>query len=79
MTLANQATGRIYACFTDGRLAWADPDGLAHALADPDSQAGLAALAPAAASAPAPPPDQDLTLARQTAHTLGDWGQGAAP
>ncbi len=79
VTLADQATGQIYACFIDGRLAWAEPDGLARALADPDSQAGLAALAPAAGRAPAPPPDQDLTLARQTAHTLGDWGQVAAP
>jgi hypothetical protein len=45
---ASQRTGRVYLRIESGAAAWIDPDALQEALADPDTRAGLRAVAPAA-------------------------------
>ena len=45
---ASQRTGRVYLRIESGAAAWVDPGGLQEALADPDTRAGLRAVAPAA-------------------------------
>jgi hypothetical protein len=45
---ASQRTGRIYLRIESGVPAWLDPEALQAALADPDTHAGLNAVAPAA-------------------------------
>jgi hypothetical protein len=45
---ASQQTGRVYLRIESGVPAWVDPDALQAALADPDTRAGLQAVAPAA-------------------------------
>ncbi len=45
---ASQRTGRIYLRIESGTPTWVDPEALQAALADPDTRAGLQAVAPAA-------------------------------
>jgi hypothetical protein len=76
INFADYETGRIYARIEAGRLTWTDPQGLAAAIRDPDTRAGLAAFGPtphAAAGEPGAP----RTLDRGNAQTLGRWGVGA--
>jgi hypothetical protein len=48
VNFALQANGRIYLRIESGQPAWIDPEALAAALADPDTRAGLRAVAPTA-------------------------------
>lgn len=48
VNFASQRSGRIYLRIESGAIAWVDPDALQAALADPDTRAGLMAVAPAA-------------------------------
>jgi hypothetical protein len=72
---ADQCSGRVYLKIHSGQVAWADPDGLAQAAADPDTRAGLDAVAPAALATCdfAPPQPQFLAPVEQI-KTVGRWG-----
>jgi len=73
VNFADRDTGRVYARTEGGRLAWTDPDALARAVADPDTRAGLLAVAPDAIGGAAPRRTAErLDPARF--HTLGQWG-----
>jgi hypothetical protein len=78
VNFADQATGRIYAHFESGRLAWTDADALARAATDPDVRAALLAAAPDALSPAFPALEQPTHLREyaraQPIHTLGAWG-----
>jgi hypothetical protein len=78
VNFADQATGRICLHLTSGVADWADPEALERASADPDTRAGLLAVAPALAdhSLAGPGRPRDLADAAATAalHTLGRWG-----
>ncbi len=54
LRFAERASGRIYACFEAGRLAWCDREALARAFADADTRAALLALEPALGRGGAP-------------------------
>jgi hypothetical protein len=75
---ADRNTGRIWLWMRAGRVAAADRDALEAALADPDTLAGVRAVAPdlgrAAPAIPADERDLDVVLARDGIHTLGRWG-----
>ncbi|HYR00225.1 MAG TPA: hypothetical protein VET86_09290 [Casimicrobiaceae bacterium] len=78
VNFADQATGRIYAHFESGRLAWIDSEALARAATDPDVRAALLAAAPDALSGASPAPEGPIYLREharaQPIHTLGAWG-----
>jgi hypothetical protein len=61
-----------------GRVAAVDPEALAAALADPDTRAGVRAVAPelgrGAPAISAGQRDLDAVLGAQDIHTLGRWG-----
>jgi len=75
---AMQATGRVYARLVDGQPVWVDREMLAQASADPDTRAGLLAIAPSLFDVALPPPGQPMHLQEMTGaggiHTLGRWG-----
>ena len=76
---AEQVSGRIYLSLQDGAPKWAAPTALAAAAADPDTRAGLLAVAPGALAQAWPeaadPRDIDAGGGRQT---LGAWGRASA-
>jgi hypothetical protein len=55
LNFADGASGRIFLRVEAGRPAWAERDALAAALEDPETRAGILAVAPRAREAPAPP------------------------
>jgi len=72
---ADQRGGRIYLKILSGEVAWVDPEGLAQAAADPDTRAGIDAVAPAALAGPNSAPPQPLFLAHiEQIKTIGRWG-----
>ena len=72
---AERASGRIYLRLSSGRPIWADRSLLQQVLDDPDTRAGIAAVAAAAVGSVLPAPNQPAFLARDEAtHTLGAWG-----
>ncbi|MBI4194181.1 MAG: hypothetical protein HY526_03780 [Betaproteobacteria bacterium] len=78
VNFVERATGRIYARLESGALAWTDPGILAQAAGDPETRAGIRAVAPAAlegsarlAAAAAGAP---RVLEAGRFHTLGQWG-----
>jgi hypothetical protein len=75
VNFADGAGGRTYARFESGRLAWADPAALEAACANPDTRAGLLAVAPDALSG-AHPARAAEPLRADRFHTLGQWGGG---
>jgi hypothetical protein len=66
-------TGRIYARVEAAGLSWADPAGLERALKDPDSRAGLLALAPEAVRSGRYRRRAPEDLDPERLHTLGQW------
>jgi hypothetical protein len=77
VNFAERATGLIYARTESGRLAWADPGALERASADPETRAGILAVAPdALGRAGATRSGEMLQAARF--HTLGQWGGTSA-
>ena len=82
INFADQATGRIYARLVDGKPLWVDRDVLAPAVADPDTRAGLLAVAPSLFDAALPQPDPPAHLQQATGEdripTLGRWGDAGA-
>jgi hypothetical protein len=77
ITLADHATGRIYAELEDGVVSGVDPEALAAAMEDDDSRVALLSLAPGICEAPAWPKPRFLDRDEQ-AHTIGQWGRAAA-
>lgn len=77
INFADHDSGRIYARLESGRLVWRDADALSAAMADPETRAGLLAVAPEVhdayltqAGAQAGP----RLVPRERFHTLGQWG-----
>jgi hypothetical protein len=74
---ADQRSGRVYLKIVSGQVAWVDPEGLARAAADPDTRAGLDAVAPTALAGSNAAPIQPLFLARiEQLKSVGRWGSG---
>lgn len=74
VNFADQDSGRIYARFEAGRLAWIDRETLERALEDEETRAGLLALAPdlsRGSTRPGPP----HVVRTDLSHTLGQWGR----
>ncbi len=81
VNFADRASGRIWLRCEGGRPLWADAAGLAQALQDPETRAGIAAVVPQALQPgvlPAAPAKQTGLSADDRIHTLGQWGAGAA-
>jgi len=78
VNFADQATARIYLRMETGMPVWADPEALAHAIANVDTRAGLVAAVPGLLERP-PPPIAHARFVSEIAgtghgHTLGRWG-----
>jgi len=83
VNFADRRSGRVYLRIEAGRLSWRDAAALATAIADPETQAGIAAVMPQALQAGSAPVSprllQDL-IGRDRIHTLGNWiGAAASP
>ena len=79
LNFADRDTGRVYARLDAGRLSWTDPEALAAAAKDPQTRAGLLAVAPevlTVTECPEGGPARLLAPARF--HTLGRWGERVA-
>ncbi|MBA3506117.1 MAG: hypothetical protein H0T80_10115 [Betaproteobacteria bacterium] len=79
VNFADQATGRIYLCLAAGTPIWADADALHAAMTNPETRAGVLAVAPDVAKRPViPGPQTPVYLAEHLSidriHTLGRWG-----
>jgi hypothetical protein len=72
INFVERESGRIYACVESGALAWIDPGPLGAALADPETRAGVLAVAPRAPEWPAHGEGSCADAGR--AHTLGRRG-----
>ena len=75
---ADQATGRIYLRIESGSPIWVDRDALDEAIADPDTRAGLLAVAPTVFGREVAAPDRPVYLTgrehSEPFHTVGSWG-----
>ena len=76
VNFADRDTGRIFARTESGRLAWTDPEALARAIADPETCAGLLAVAADALDCAGPKHPAEVLQAERF-HTLGRWGAGS--
>jgi hypothetical protein len=78
INVAAQGTGRIYVRLVDGKPVWVDRGMLAQAGADPDTRAGLRAIAPSIFDVELPQPDRPMLLQQMIGDgripTLGRWG-----
>jgi hypothetical protein len=79
LNFADQASGRIYLRFAGGVPVWADRDALRMAMSDPDTRAGIFAVAPGIEERALPRSGAPLFLAAEPGadrmHTLGRWGR----
>ncbi len=78
INFANQDTGRIYVRIVSGKPVWVDREALECAASNPDTRAGLLAMAPAIFDRALPGPDRPMHLSEiagaNQARTLGRWG-----
>jgi hypothetical protein len=77
VNFADRNSGRIYLRTEMGKMVWADPQILATALADTETRAGIAAVAPQAlqfSATPATPRILQEIIGEERIHTLGQWG-----
>jgi hypothetical protein len=78
VNFADRATGRIYLRLLAGEVGWAEPEVLSNAAREPDTRAGLAAIAPGLFerkfSAPGRPTFVDRA---EMTHTVGSWSSQA--
>lgn len=74
---ADYDTGDVYARLEHGAWAWRDERRFAAALKDPDSEAGLKAVAPSLCVADGGAPERRAPVASEKVHTLGAWGEAA--
>lgn len=80
VNFADRNSGRIYLRTEFGKPVWTDRQALAAALTDPETQAGISAVAPQALHFSAEPAAQRVLqdiIGHDRIHTLGHWG-GAA-
>jgi hypothetical protein len=77
INFADYDTGRVYARLQRGKWTWRDEQGFARALRDPDTRAGLEAVAPDTYDPATAKPFAQPDLADDKAHTLGAWGEAA--
>ncbi len=76
VNFADRSSGQIYLRTELGKPVWTDPQALAAALTDPETRAGIHAVAPQAqqlTSAPAAPRVLQEIIGRDHIHTLGQW------
>ncbi len=77
VNFADRDTGRVYARLESGQLAWSDAEGLDEAMKDPETRAGILAVAPEALSSTSKSDDRAgrsaRTLEAERFHTLGQW------
>jgi hypothetical protein len=78
VNFAERGTGRIYARMDSGRLSWTDAKGLEEAKKDPETRAGLLAVAPEAITGAGQSGGDSASapgfLEAAGFHTLGRWG-----
>jgi len=74
INLADHETGIVYARLESGKLSWADPAALAKAMQDPETRAGVLALAPGPMELASTPEIEPRRLDRNSSRTLGQWG-----
>jgi hypothetical protein len=74
VNFADPDSGRIYARFEAGRLAWVEPVILERALEDEETRAGLLALGPDAGR-DSPSAGSARVVRTDRSHTLGQWGK----
>jgi len=74
INLADHETGIVYARLESGKLSWADPAALAKAMQDPETRAGVLALAPGPMELASTPEIELRRLDRNSSRTLGQWG-----
>lgn len=78
INFADRDTGRIYLRIASGRPVWADHEALEQAASNPDTHAGLLAMASSVFDRAIPGPDRPKYLSdvagSDHAHTLGRWG-----
>jgi hypothetical protein len=78
INFADQDSGRIYLRIVSGKPVWADREVLEQAASNPDTRAGLRAMAPPVFDRPMPSPDRPHYLSEvasaHQARTLGRWG-----
>jgi hypothetical protein len=76
INFVDRETGLVYARMEAGALRWADPVALAAAMQDPETRAGLLALAGASIEDGGIPPGAATKLDSKESHTLGQWAEG---
>lgn len=74
VNFADRASSRIWLRMEHGRPVWFDPAALAAAVADPETRAGIAAIAPAALNGRGLPEATARIRDSERLHTLGSWG-----
>ncbi|OLE20365.1 MAG: hypothetical protein AUG50_00760 [Betaproteobacteria bacterium 13_1_20CM_3_63_8] len=78
INIADQDSGRIYLRIVSGKPVWADREALERAASNPDTRAGVLAMAPAAFDRALAAPDRPMHLSEiagaKQARTLGRWG-----
>jgi hypothetical protein len=77
LNFVDRDNGRVYARLEAGQLRWADPQLLSSAIEDPDTRAGLLALAPRARERAGNGRGEPQRLERDRVHTLGQWATSA--
>jgi hypothetical protein len=77
VNFAARDSGRVYARTESGRLAWVDPEAIPLALADPETRAGIGAVAPEALRGSGVAAGGAILRAADF-HTLGSWGGSSA-
>ncbi len=75
INFADYRTGEIYARLDHGKWAWRDERKFAQALEDPDTKAGLLAIASNGVAAGDGAANVHMNLAAEKLHTLGAWGE----
>jgi hypothetical protein len=75
INFVDRETGLVYARMEGGEMRWADPAGLARAMADEEARAGLLALAPQSIERGEIAIGEPKKLDSERIHTLGGWAR----
>ncbi|MFZ4111445.1 MAG: hypothetical protein ACOYKQ_13370, partial [Polymorphobacter sp.] len=74
VNFADRSSQRIWLRMEHGKPVWSDPQALTIAIADPETRAGIAAIAPQALNGNDLPQATARILDTERMHTLGNWG-----
>lgn len=74
VNFADRSSQRIWLRMELGRPTWCDPEALAAAITDPETRAGISAIAPETLSGNGLPQATARILDTERMHTLGNWG-----